>query len=78
MKSLNRRESFPLTMKSITLLFFVGLVMGFTPNPFSRALTRSWNEGKRNFLPGKGMDDKGASDNRDLKRSYWSYLQNDF
>ena len=65
-------------MKLITLLFFVSFAMGLPPIPVSRAFSRSWNEGKRNLFPGKEIDDEGASNYREMKRSYWAYLQNDF
>ena len=49
-------------MKSPTLLFFVGLVMSFTPDAFSSSLAGPWNEWKRNFFSNIGMADGQASD----------------
>ena len=49
-------------MKSPILLFFVGLVMSFTPDAFSSALAGPWNEWKRNIFSDIGMADGQASD----------------
>ena len=58
----SQTKSSRLIMKSLTSLFFVGLVMTFTPDAFSSALAGPWNDWKRNIFSDIGMADGQASD----------------